>query len=245
MVELRDGELYVHSDVFEDWFDVAINVNFNELTLTLVPRQPLPVQEQRARVVAFEAAERTRQPAPQLPPLALPYRAVSVPFVDARFGARRTTPADGPGSTQVDYSVLGNGDFAFATSHFFLSGINGVPLSTLRLTLSREDPAGSPLRSGSGHQGRRRRHRRRRLRARHEDDQRPARLVDHAEHYGVRWRHPVRLRCRAVPERRPHWTGAGGRLRTLRVPQRAAAHWTERFPPCSSMGRKGSCGSSG
>ena len=142
---LREGELYVHSSVFESWFGIAMDVDFNDLTLTLVPDRPLPVQEQRARIAAFELAELNRVAPPQLPPLELPYRAASVPFVDAQFGARHISPAAGPSSTQWDYSILGNGDLAFATSNYFVAGINGGPLSTLRLTLSREDPAGSLL----------------------------------------------------------------------------------------------------
>ena len=144
-VAMIGNVLYLHSDVFAEWFGIGLGIDFPTLTVTLQPREPLPQQERRSRVEAFEQATASARRPPELPLLDHPYQLASPPFVSIQVGAQRFIRPGASPESRFPYSVLGLGELAFASSRFFVSGSDDQILSNLRLTLGRDDPAGGLL----------------------------------------------------------------------------------------------------
>ena len=113
--------------------------------MTLNPRDPLPLQERIARLAEFDRTQETQAKAPSLPLLELPFKLITMPKLDAQIRGTRFSSQGQDTTTSITYSVLGDGELAFATSRFFLTGSNIDPVSGFRLTLSREDPKGALL----------------------------------------------------------------------------------------------------
>ena len=145
MLVFIDDELFLHSSAFEDWFDVQMTVDFRAQTMTLNPRDPLPLQERIARLAEFDRTQETQAKAPSLPLLELPFKLITMPKLDAQIRGTRFSSQGQDPTTSITYSVLGDGELAFATSRFFLTGSNIDPVLGFRLTLSREDPKGALL----------------------------------------------------------------------------------------------------
>ena len=140
-----DDELFLHSSAFEDWFDVQMNVDFRELIMTLNPRNPLPLQERIARLQQFERTTENKARVPVQPLLDLPFQRITMPFLDVQIRGTRFSGQGQDTTTSSTYSILGNGELAFATAKYFVTGSNTNPVSGLRVNLSREDPDGAML----------------------------------------------------------------------------------------------------
>ena len=145
MLVFIDDDLFLHSSAFEDWFNVQMTVDFRNLVMTLSPRVPLPLQERIARLEKFERTTENQARKPALPFLELPFKLITTPALDISLRGTRFSGQGQDTSTSANYSILGIGELAYATSNFFLTGSQDNPVSGLRLTLSREDPDGAIL----------------------------------------------------------------------------------------------------
>lgn len=144
-VEEIDGRLFVHSSAFVDWFGIRLTIDFRGLAINVESDDALPVQQRLERRQRFGDQTRIRSQEATLPEATRPYAPFSLPFVDVSAG---TSVVDRPGQKPVargTYSAIGRGDFAYATSEFFIAGDDIEPVTTARLTLRREDPGGRLL----------------------------------------------------------------------------------------------------
>lgn len=141
-VRRLDDAILVHSDQFNVWFNVQLEVDFRDLIVNVVPQSPLPLQQRllrQERIVSLRQG--TRSP-PVLPRLEDPYRLVALPLADVRLQSSLLDLPGQPLRTTQNYSIVGRGDLAFATSEFFVGGNQDDILNVARLTLRREDPTG-------------------------------------------------------------------------------------------------------
>ena len=111
-----DGELYVHSDTFKAWFGVVVGINFRDLTITLNPRVPLPLQQRIARREKFDTMTRYARGPPELPRKELPLQLATLPFVNVQLNTRRFDRSNQASVLSNSYSVVGNSELAFMSS---------------------------------------------------------------------------------------------------------------------------------
>ncbi len=135
-------QAFVHGDAvlvsveaFSNWFPVNLKVNRATLTVDVVPRERLPVQERQAR---RSGARQVGGVGPAtLPRIETPYQAFGSPAADIGLGYSIRRPENGKMVTGLNYSVLLAADAAYMDGKLYLSGNDNETLSNVRLSLSR------------------------------------------------------------------------------------------------------------
>jgi hypothetical protein len=132
-VKLEADDIYIHSADLFKWLGFNYQFNFNDLTLTLLPNEPLPLQKKLARHARLGKISTYGKIKPKLPKRETPYKAIDVPFVDMQVSSNTSQ-----GKVRSDYSMLGMGDLAYMTAKYYLHGDEEDLLKNSSLTLERE-----------------------------------------------------------------------------------------------------------
>jgi hypothetical protein len=145
LIKLQAEEIYVASRLLTRWLPVDLDIDMSSLSVTVRPREQLPLQARLARRARGQQAGRGLSYIdPGYPRQAIPYRLADVPFIDqtasvavARSGARRE--AD---STYTGYLTT---DLLGMEAALYASYNRRDPNSGVRLTLGRNDPGAGLL----------------------------------------------------------------------------------------------------
>ncbi len=136
----------------QKWFPLDFSYKARDSSLTIVPREPLPIlarlerEEARKKINDYRSID--INPLETAPDIA--YRLWSVPSFDFTIGTTISKQADLPLRRNLNYTVSSLGEFAHMTAETFLqSDAGGVPRS-LRARLYRDDMRGNIVFKGSG-----------------------------------------------------------------------------------------------
>lgn len=142
-VVVNDNGIFVKLEVLSQWFPVDFQLNKADLSVSILPREPLPTQIRNARRSSAQQ-DRTIGPA-VLPPIDNSYRFLGFPAADIGLGywTRRNRKTN-TSSSGLNYSALVSGDVAFMDARVYLGGNHTDALTNLRASLSR-DNLGMPL----------------------------------------------------------------------------------------------------
>lgn len=136
----RDGELWVRADLVEAILPLKITADIPGLNLQLAPTQTLPFQARLQREMLRRQLAGAEGGA-EAPPLdvATPYRLFTPPTVDLNLTAG--LGSDAPKRTG-SFDLRAAGDLAGAGAQLFAGSDGGFRLDSVRMLLSRKDPAG-------------------------------------------------------------------------------------------------------
>ena len=143
MVKLAADDIYVSSTLLARWLPVDIGVDLPSLSLTITPREKLPMQaglERRQRGQAKGARDRASDPG--FARHDAPYNLASVPFIDQTIGLSMSDTGSGR-RTESNYSAYLTSDLLGMQASLFATRNPGDPRNPsgqLRLTLGRNDP---------------------------------------------------------------------------------------------------------
>ncbi|OYY95326.1 MAG: hypothetical protein B7Y41_02140 [Hydrogenophilales bacterium 28-61-23] len=142
-VFLHQDGIFVSVEALSKWFPVDLRYQSTLLSIDVVPRERLPVQERQAR---RDSAHQAYSIGPAtLPFIDSPYRFIGPHAADIGLGYSIRRPvATGKPTTGLSYSALLSGDIAYMDSHIYLNGNHNDALSDARFSLSR-DNLGLPL----------------------------------------------------------------------------------------------------
>jgi len=132
-VKLEADDIYVHSSDLFKWLGFNYTFNFNDLTLTLLPNEPLPLQKKLSRHARLGKISTYGKIVPKLPKRETPYKAIDVPFIDMQFSSNINKD-----KVNSNYSMLGMGDLAYMTAKYYLHGGEDDLLKNSSLSLERE-----------------------------------------------------------------------------------------------------------
>ncbi|MFC4699874.1 hypothetical protein ACFO4O_06880 [Glaciecola siphonariae] len=126
------NDLYVGLQDVNAWFELGASIDYEELSLTLDPKQKLPIQLALARKNKSIINNNTNTSEVVRPFLNRGYELFSPQVFDIQAGLTATED-----EVNGSYSVLGAREIAFHNVNFFAAGNNEVPLSIARLNISK------------------------------------------------------------------------------------------------------------
>ncbi len=144
LVLVYPDEIYVATELLARWLPLGLDVNFSSLTLTVRPREILPLQRrlQRERDAGQGRAGFITDPG--YPRQASPYSLWGIPFIDHTLSmelARR----DDKWKIGGRQSTFVTGDLLGLESSVFVTGTERNPLEKFRATFGRYDPSAQLL----------------------------------------------------------------------------------------------------
>lgn len=139
------GDIYIEKSLFETWFPIDLELNFSDLVLKLKPREKIPLQSRLEREQARERIAYLTREEPLFARTENPYRAFSMPFINANLGYEYANNIDQVGGHNTPYSLRMTNDLAYTNMEFFLSGGARDGIQGLRTTFSRKDYDGELL----------------------------------------------------------------------------------------------------
>ncbi|WP_316979678.1 MSCRAMM family protein [Shumkonia mesophila] len=145
MIIVEPDGIYVDIRQLARWFPVDFSFDTASLTVFIMSREPLPVEERLARGLYRQRAfagrrERREYARVDSPPAML---APPVGDLSAEFTARRE-PESGS-TTSLRYSGLMTGEMLYANSEVYFAGDDEDRLTDMRIRLERKDPDGRAL----------------------------------------------------------------------------------------------------
>lgn len=150
MIVVEPDGIFVDIRELARWFPIDFSFDMASLTIFVMSREPLPVEERLARGLYRQRAFARRRKERDYDRVDLPAALLSPPVVDV--SAEMTTqrvPSSGT-STTKRYSGLMTGELLYANSEIYVAGSNEDRLSDLRVRLERKDPDGHALGSALG-----------------------------------------------------------------------------------------------
>lgn len=127
------------------WFPVDFSFDTASLTVFIMSREPLPVEERLARGLYRQRAFAGRRERKDYARVDIPTAIAGPPVVDVSAElTQRHDPLDGD-STALRYSGLMTGELLYANSEIYAAGNNEDRLSDMRIRLERKDPDGHAL----------------------------------------------------------------------------------------------------
>lgn len=153
LVRLQSDDIYVASTLLSQWLPLDFELNLSNLTLKVLPRERLPLQErlERERLGAKAGARDVDDKDPGYLRVPLPYRLLGMPTIDQTF-AVALRAGGGSGQTSASYTAYLTADLLGAESALYISSTQLHPSPDVRFTMARHDPdAGllGPLRARS------------------------------------------------------------------------------------------------
>ncbi|MCK4857241.1 MAG: hypothetical protein KAT58_04670 [candidate division Zixibacteria bacterium] len=145
-VELHHEDIFVEIQLLSRWLPLDFEMDPYSATLTVIPREPLPIQLrlQRQRRIA-KALAYLGLDDPKYPRIDNTYRLWDVPFLDQSiFVTSRPNPT-GRRLSQARYSTLVSGDLLYMETNLYLLGDDKQPVTYQRLSMGRMDPAATLL----------------------------------------------------------------------------------------------------
>ncbi len=138
-VELHQDDIYVDTALLARWLPLGIRVDRRSATITVVPVEPLPIQERwqrELRLGRFRPSEGPRQ----FPEILDPYRLAEVPMVDETL---RLTAQTAPGlerRLRGQSTTFATGDLLAMSASLYALLDAGAGRSDFRMSLGRRDP---------------------------------------------------------------------------------------------------------
>lgn len=129
---IESDELYVDADIIADWFAVAMAFNFTDLEVTVTSETPLPIQQKLAR--EKRKLQQNSDNEATLPWKPSNYQTISTPLIDIQL----YTSINKEKQTNYNYSILGQNDFAYLSSEYYVNGGKADGLSNVRLSFNKE-----------------------------------------------------------------------------------------------------------
>lgn len=144
-VEVHEDDIYVDTRALSRWLPIELDIDLHASTLTIRPREPLPIQQRDDRAVTSQRIlAGLGQGQPSYPRVNVPYRLFDVPFVDQTLGLTLEAPTAEGRRALLHYSTYATGDLLAMGMRFYVAG-DQDGLSDSRLTLERKDPDGGLL----------------------------------------------------------------------------------------------------
>ncbi len=137
-VVLRNDEMFVRAEMLSRLLPATFKPDIRNLSLTIVPREPLPFQQRRER-------ERRRsgigpdQAEAHASRIDTPYLLYSLPSIDLQFDGSVTNSTP---KSRYRYDVRLAGDLLFSGMQFFAASNDKAKLDNIRLLFERKDPDG-------------------------------------------------------------------------------------------------------
>ncbi len=144
LARVLDNDLYIDIRLLAQWLPVDLQLDIASLTLTVLPREALPLEERLAREAYRRRVLVRRDPGPALATLDHPYRAWGIPTADISTETTMTRRHQASRLTSR-YSILATGDLAWMNTEIYASGDEKKPLSDARIRMERKDPDGTLL----------------------------------------------------------------------------------------------------
>ncbi|MDX9862167.1 MAG: hypothetical protein RBS99_14755, partial [Rhodospirillales bacterium] len=127
------------------WFPVDFSFDTASLTVFIMSREPLPVEERLARGLYRQRAFAGRAERKEYERVDIPAAIAGPPVVDVSAElTRRHDPQNG-NSTALRYSGLMTGELLYANSEIYAAGSDEDRISDMRVRLERKDPDGQAL----------------------------------------------------------------------------------------------------
>jgi hypothetical protein len=136
----------------QKWFPVDFAYKAKDSSLTIIPREKLPIlarverEEARKKINDYRSA--SLNPLEEAPDIA--YRMWSVPSFDISLGTTLSKQPDTPVRRNFNYTVSSLGEFAHMTAETFLQSDSGGAPRSLRARLYRDDLRGNIFFKNSG-----------------------------------------------------------------------------------------------
>ncbi|MBL4902563.1 MAG: hypothetical protein JKY62_07915 [Desulfocapsa sp.] len=140
-----DNEIYVDSRAFSSWLPLDFDISRSELSVSITPREKLPLQAKMEREERRLRLRSNSVEALQYPVRALEYDLFSIPVMDVSMSGGFDQKEFKSSDTKSSYSLLGRGDLFYMSSEYFVSGYEDDPLNTARIRLERVAPAADLL----------------------------------------------------------------------------------------------------
>ncbi|MES2016897.1 MAG: hypothetical protein V4484_10405 [Pseudomonadota bacterium] len=140
LVRREADDIYVASTLLAEWLPASFALDLASLTLTVTPREQLPVQARLARLASGGlTGARGAAAQPNYPRVATPYRLASMPFIDQTIGVdlRR---APGSGTTDASLTSYLTADLLGLEAALYINASAQSHGPAARLTLGRQDP---------------------------------------------------------------------------------------------------------
>ena len=138
-VELHTDDIYVDSRLLATWLPLDVGIAIRNSTITVSPREPLPIQERwkRERMVGrLRPAEGPKV----FPRSADPYRILEVPMVDETLRLTARTSHTTDRSVRAQSTTFAAGDFLGLSSSLYAILDTEGGLSEFRMAMGRRDP---------------------------------------------------------------------------------------------------------
>jgi len=129
---IEDDDVYVESQILSQWFDLGINFDFSNLIMSVVPTEPIPIQQRLARQ---KKKNNIRTNIESIAPWKESgYEMLSSPLFDVQLSYSTNNE-----SNQLSaYSIIGGHDLAYLNSEYYIAGDSHDSLDSARITLSKE-----------------------------------------------------------------------------------------------------------
>ncbi|MDD5586225.1 MAG: hypothetical protein PHY92_04620, partial [Alphaproteobacteria bacterium] len=145
-IRLRDGQIYVSSKSFAEWFGIESVVDRSRASIQFTTDKLLPQEEQEERQNRWKKLiNAVGSDDKNYPVLQNPYQAGGYPAIDVNIGSSYMPSASGGSGSDSDkspfsanYNIQGSTDLAYLTSKFYAQGsLDGGALSLLRFQAGR------------------------------------------------------------------------------------------------------------
>lgn len=144
-VEVDEGELFVDIRVLEQVLPIDFVVDLHAASVTVKPREQLPLQVQRERQRQLEKSlAGGGDYLPHYPMVALPYSLWKPPSVDQTVNVTTSRASYGPWVPDLRYTTLATGELLYLQTDLYLSG-NANSLPDVRAHAGRKDAEGKLL----------------------------------------------------------------------------------------------------
>ena len=139
LLEIRNDDIYLDSRLLAQCLPLGLAVNLRASTLTVTPREPLPLQlrkkrEQEGRFLGKGSAPKA------FAPLEDPYRLFEVPAMDLDLALGSNAPGAGARPFNAKGSLLAAGDFLHMSGSAYALAQDPGGVTDAHFTLGRRDP---------------------------------------------------------------------------------------------------------
>ena len=144
LVLTQPDDLYVAKSLLERWLPLELEVDRSSLSLRVRPLETLPLQARLKREHLGGRGIDGGYQDPGYPHHELPYRLLSMPFIDQTFGTE-LRKNDESTETDARYTAFLTGDLLGMESSLYFSKSGQESTPDVRATLGRHDPGGNLL----------------------------------------------------------------------------------------------------
>ncbi len=145
LVTVAEGDVFVDAQLLSQWFPVDFNVSRGELSVSVEPREKLPIQIRLERELKWSKLLAKQDLELQYPLEANEYEAFSFPVVDVSLSGGMANSYSDDTDFRSNFSVIAEGELAYMGAKLFLSGNETNLYNNARISLERQDPNGKLL----------------------------------------------------------------------------------------------------